>query len=42
MVYKQLGEMLVAAEYITEEQLNAAQENQRKQPEKKIGEILVG
>ena len=42
MVYKQLGEMLVAAEYITEEQLNAAQEIQRKQPEKKIGEILVG
>ncbi len=41
MVYKRLGEMLIANEYITEEQLKKALEIQRKVPGKKIGEILV-
>ena len=41
MVYRRLGEMLVANEYITEEQLRKALEIQRKVPGKKIGEILV-
>ena len=41
MVYKRLGEMLIANEYITEEQLKKALEIQRKHPGKKIGEILV-
>ena len=41
MVYRRLGEMLIANEYITEEQLRKALEIQRKVPGKKIGEILV-
>lgn len=41
MVYRRLGEMLIANEYITEEQLKKALEIQRKVPGKKIGEILV-
>jgi len=41
MVYKRLGEMLIDAEYITEEQLSIALDIQKKSPGKKIGEILV-
>ena len=41
MVYRRIGEMLIANEYITEEQLRKALEIQRKVPGKKIGEILV-
>ena len=41
MVYKRLGELLIAAEYITPEQLNKALEIQKKVPGKKLGEILV-
>ena len=41
MIYKRLGEILIAAEYITPEQLNKALEIQKKVPGKKIGEILV-
>ena len=41
MVYKRLGELLIANEYITPEQLNKALEIQKKVPGKKIGEILV-
>ena len=41
MVYKRLGEILLAAEYITPEQLNKALEIQKKVPGKKIGELLV-
>ena len=41
MVYKRLGELLIANEYITPEQLNKALEIQKKTPGKKIGEILV-
>ena len=41
MVYKRLGELLIANEYITPEQLNRALEIQKKTPGKKIGEILV-
>ena len=41
MVYKRLGELLVANEYITPEQLTKALELQKKNPGKKLGEILV-
>ena len=41
MIYKRLGEILIAAEYITPEQLNKALEIQKKVPGKKIGDILV-
>lgn len=41
MIYKRLGEMLLATEFITEEQLNKALEIQRKIPGKKLGEILI-
>ena len=41
MVYKRLGEMMIAAEYITEEQLNKALEIQKKTPGKKLGDILL-
>ena len=41
MIYKRLGEILIAAEYLTPEQLNKALEIQKKVPGKKIGEILV-
>ncbi len=41
MVYKRLGEMLIEAECITEEQLSLALDIQKKSPGKKIGEILV-
>ncbi len=41
MVYKRLGEMLIATEYITPEQLNKALDIQRRVPGKKLGEILV-
>ena len=41
MVYKRLGELLIANEYITPEHLNKALEIQKKTPGKKIGEILV-
>ncbi|MBQ8238131.1 MAG: Flp pilus assembly complex ATPase component TadA [Oscillospiraceae bacterium] len=41
MVYKRLGEMLIANEYITPEQLNKALEIQKKSTGKKLGEILV-
>ena len=41
MVYKRLGEILIAAEYLTEEQLNKALDIQRKVPGKKLGEILI-
>ena len=41
MIYKRLGEILIAAEYITQEQLNKALEIQKRVPGKKIGEILV-
>ena len=41
MVYKRLGELLVANEYITPEQLTKALEFQKKHPGKKLGEILV-
>ena len=40
MVYKRLGELLIANEYITPEQLNKALEIQKKTPGKKIGEIV--
>jgi type IV pilus assembly protein PilB len=41
MVYKRIGELLIAHEYITPEQLNKALEIQKKTAGKKIGEILV-
>ena len=41
MVYKRLGEMLIAKEYITPQQLENALEIQKKSAGKKIGEILV-
>ena len=41
MVYKRIGELLIANEYITPEQLNKALEIQKKTAGKKIGEILV-
>ena len=41
MIYKRLGEMLLAVEAINEEQLNKALEIQRKTTGKKIGEILI-
>lgn len=41
MVYKRIGELLIANEYITPEQLNKALEIQKKTTGKKIGEILV-
>ena len=41
MVYKRLGELLIANEYITQEQLNKALEIQKKVPGKKLAEILV-
>ena len=41
MVYKRLGELLIANEYITQEQLNKALEIQKKTSGKKLGEILV-
>ena len=41
MVYKRIGVLLIANEYITPEQLNKALEIQKKTAGKKIGEILV-
>lgn len=41
MVYKRLGELLIANEYITPEQLAKALEIQKKASGKKLGEILV-
>ena len=41
MIYKRLGEMLVSASYITEDQLTIALDIQRKNPGKKIGQVLV-
>ena len=41
MIYKRLGDMLIAVEAINEEQLNKALEIQRKTTGKKIGEILI-
>ncbi len=41
MVYKRLGEILLASESITEEQLNRALSVQRKNPTKKLGAILL-
>ena len=41
MIYKRIGELLIANEYITPEQLNKALEIQKKTTGKKIGEILV-
>ena len=41
MVYKRLGELLLASESITEEQLNRALAVQRKNPTKKLGNILL-
>ena len=42
MVYKQLGDLLIAAGYITEEQLGKALEAQRKTYRgKKLGEVLI-
>ena len=41
MVYKRLGEMLVSAGHITEDQLNIALDIQKKNPGKKIGQVLV-
>ena len=41
MVYKRLGELLIANEYITQEQLNKALEIQKKVPGKKLAEVLV-
>ena len=41
MVYKRLGEILLANEAITEGQLRDALEYQRKHPGQKLGEILI-
>ena len=41
MIYKRLGELMIAAECITPEQLNKALEIQKKVPGKKLGEILL-
>lgn len=41
MIYKRLGELLIANESITPEQLTKALEIQKKVPGKKLGEILV-
>ena len=41
MIYKRLGDMLLAVEAINEEQLNKALEIQRKTTGKKLGEILI-
>ena len=41
MINKRLGDMLIAAGYITEEQLNKALEIQRQTPDKKLGNIIV-
>ena len=41
MIYKRLGEMLVASESITDEQLKKALDMQKRSNGKKIGEILV-
>ncbi len=42
MVYKRLGELLVASKTINESQLKIALDVQRKNPGKKLGEIIVG
>ena len=41
MAYKSIGELLLAAQYITEQQLTTAQELQKSTPGKKLEDILV-
>ncbi len=41
MIYKRLGELLIAAEYITPEQLARALEIQKTTPGQKLGEIII-
>ena len=41
MLYKRIGEMLIASDYITEQQLERALEIQKTAPGKKLGEILL-